>query len=562
MNNNTKLELTWIGKDQRPKLEPRILLEDPEKSYHAPARVTDSDLYENRLIHGDNLLALKALEQEFAGKVKCVFIDPSYNTGAAFPDYDDGVEHSLWLSLIRDRLEILKKLLSPSGSIWITIDDNESHYLKVLCDETFGRSAFVSNVVWQKRTSRENRAAIGSSHDHLLVYAPAGPQVWKTTRNKLSPNDAGYGNPDNDPRGPWRSIPFSAQGWRPNQMYKIITPSGIELAPPKGRCWGATEPVFRQRLGEGRVYFPRGGDGRPRIKTFKGEEEGLVPTSWWPATEVGDNEDAKKEILALFPDQDAFSTPKPEALVSRILEIATDEGEWVLDSFAGSGTTGAVAHKMRRRWLMVENGNHCETHIVLRLRKVTMGEDPGGITEKLGWKGGGGFRFYHLAPSLLEKDQWNNWVISKQYNPAMLAEAMCKLEGFRYAPSQDRYWEHGHSTERDFIYVTTQRLTQRQLHAISEEVGPERSLLICCSAFRCAPDQWPNLTLKKIPNAVKERCEWGRDDYSLAISRLPPADPGDTDSDPSPSPTSKKGARAKKPRTTGQADLFTEGEPA
>lgn len=202
MKSKQKLELTWIGKENRPKLEPRILLEDPEKSYHAKQRVRDKDIFDNRLIFGDNLLALKALEQEFAGKVKCVFIDPPYNTGSAFTHYDDGVEHSIWLSLMRDRLELIRRLLSVDGSLWITIDDNEAHYLKVLCDEVFGRPSFVANAVWQKRTSRENRAAMGSSHDHLLIYAKSGPSVWKNSRNLLPSNESGYANPDNDPRGP------------------------------------------------------------------------------------------------------------------------------------------------------------------------------------------------------------------------------------------------------------------------------------------------------------------------------------------------------------------------
>jgi adenine-specific DNA-methyltransferase len=366
MSSKQRLELTWIGKENRPRLEPRILLEDPEKSYHAKKRVTDNDIFDNRLIFGDNLLALKALEQEFAGKVKCVFIDPPYNTGSAFEHYDDGVEHSIWLSLIRDRLELLHRLLSREGSLWITIDDNEAHYLKVLCDEVFGRSNFIANVVWQKRTSRENRAAIGSSHDHILIYAKMPAPEWKAFRNKLPANDAGFSNPDNDPRGPWRSIPFSAQGFRENQMYKILTPTGKRLDPPKGRCWGATEPEYKRYSAEGRVYFPKGGEGRPRIKLYRGEEEGLVPTTWWSAADCGDTEESKKEILALYPEQEPFGTPKPERLLKQIITIATNEGEIVLDSFAGSGTTGAVAQKMKRRWIMVELGEHAYTHIVPR----------------------------------------------------------------------------------------------------------------------------------------------------------------------------------------------------
>ena len=525
MTGKQKLELTWIGKENRPRLEPRILLEDPEKSHHAPHRVTENDLFDNRLIFGDNLLALKALEQEFAGRIKCIFIDPPYNTGSAFEHYDDGIEHSLWLSLMRDRLEILKTLLSEDGSIWITIDDNEAHYLKVLCDEVLGRAQFISNIVWQKRTSRENRAAIGSAHDHILLYTKRRPTEWKNSRNLLDPNDSGYSNPDNDIRGLWRSIPFSAQGFRKNQMYKIITPSGIEVIPPKGRCWGATEPEFQKLLAEKRVYFPSDGSGRPRIKQFKGEEKGLVPMTWWEAELAGDNEEAKKEILSLFPESELFGTPKPERLLQMIIHIASNPGDWVLDSFAGSGTTGAVAHKMGRRWIMVELGEHCHTHIMPRLKKVIDGEDPGGITKAVEWKGGGGFRYFRLAPSLLEKDKWGNWVINQKFNAAMLAEALCKLEGFTYAPSDSVYWQHGYSTERDYIFVTTQRLTPDQFQQLSEEVGPERTLLVLCAAFRGDSDQFSNLTVKKIPKHVLNRCEWGHDDYSLKIENLPKAPP-------------------------------------
>lgn len=356
-----RLELTWIGKEDRPKLEPRILLESSQASYHASERQSEGDIFDNKLIFGDNLLALRALEQSYASKVKCVFIDPPYNTGSAFEQYEDGLEHSLWLSLMRERLEILKRLLSEDGSIWITIDDNEAHYLKVLCDEVFGRGNFVANVIWQKRTSRENRAAIGSSHDHVLVYAKMNPTKWKDYRNLLPPGDEGFSNPDNDLKGAWRSIPFSAQGWRPNQMYKIEIPTGDMLDPPKGRCWGATEEVFKRYSTENRVYFPKGGRGRPRIKVYRGEEKRLVPNSIFLASEAGDNQQAKKEILALFPEEDAFATPKPEKLAQLILTIATNPGDVVLDSFLGSGTTAAVAHKMGRRWIGVEVGEHCDT---------------------------------------------------------------------------------------------------------------------------------------------------------------------------------------------------------
>lgn len=517
-----RLELTWIGKEQRHRLEPRILLEDPARSYHAQHRVADTDQFDNRLIFGDNLLALKALEAEFAGKINCVVIDPPYNTGSAFTHYDDGIEHSLWLTLMRDRLELIHSLLAHNGSLWITIDDNEAHYLKILCDEIFGRKNFVANVVWQKRTSPDARNPLGAGHDHVLVITK---NITSVSFNKLSKTPqqiADYKNPDNDPRGPWVSSDYSAQGFRKNQMYEIITPSGKKFKPLPGNCWKNVESVFLELVADNRIWFGRDGDAKPRRKTFLSESDGNQSWSWWPNSEVGHTQEAKKEILALFGDEEVFDTPKPERLIKRILEIATNPGDLVLDSFAGSGTTGAVAHKMGRRWIMVELGEHCHTHIIPRLQKVVDGSDAGGITNAVGWRGGGGFRYYRLAPSLLERDKWGNWVVSQQYNAAMLAEAMCRHEGFAYAPSEAVYWQQGQSSERDFIYTTTQTLTAAQLAGLSEEVGPERSLLVCCGAWHGGADRFANLTLKKIPNAVLDRCEFGRDDYSLQVASLPP----------------------------------------
>jgi len=529
MNKKQKLELTWIGKENRPKLEPRILIEDPGKSYHARHKVSDNDVFDNRLIFGDNLLALKALEQVFAGKVKCVLIDPPYNTGSAFTHYDDGLEHSIWLSLMRDRLEIIRRLLSEDGSLWITIDDNEAHYLKVLCDEVFGRANFVANVVWQKRTSPDNRLRLGDAHDSILVFRrnkALGTEVF----NQLpisGERTMAFKNPDNDPRGAWASTDFTGMTGHAtaNQYYTIISPSGISHPPPEGRCWALSEDTFKKLIADNRVWFGINGKARPRLKRFLNEMEGQNSWSWWPNTEVGHNQEAKKESVALFGANSAFDTPKPERLLSRILQISTNSGDLVLDSFAGSGTTGAVAHKMGRRWIMVELGEHCHTHIIPRMKKVIDGEDPGGITKAVNWKGGGGFRYYRLAPSLLEKDKWGNWVINKTYNAAMLAEALCKLEGFTYAPSDSVYWQHGHSTERDFIYVTTANLSHEQLQQLSDEVGPDRSLLVLCTAFRARADRYPNLTVKKIPRAVLARCEWGHDDYSLRVENLPQAPP-------------------------------------
>jgi len=524
----TKLELTWIGKENRPKLEPRILLEDPEKSYHAKHRVSDKDIFDNKLIFGDNLLALKALEGEYAQKIRCIYADPPYNTGSAFEHYDDGVEHSLWLTLMRDRLKILHRLLSLDGSLWLQLDDNEVYYCKVVLDEIFGRVNFVSSVIWQKVFARKNKALISSSHDTILVYAK---EIGKWNRNLLSRSDdqaKAFKNPDNDPRGLWQSVAYSVQSEdaerRAAYRYPIVKPAGGEAYPPQGRHWNGLPNRTKVLIADNRLWFGAKGDRTPRIKVFLSEvQQGIVPDSWWDHKSSGNNQEAKKEQLALFPETEPFNTPKPERLISRIIEVASNPADLVLDSFAGSGTTGAVAHKMGRRWIMVELGEHCHTHVIPRLKKVIDGEDKGGISNVVDFKGGGGFRYYALAPSLLEKDKFGNWIISKEYNAAMLAEAMCKLEGFTYAPSDEYYWMHGHSTETDYIYVTTQTLTAGTLAKFSEEVGDNRSLLICCGAFRVKPDKFTNLTIKKIPKAVLHKCEWDHDDYSLEIKNLPQA---------------------------------------
>jgi adenine-specific DNA-methyltransferase len=559
MSKKPKLELTWIGKEQRPRLEPRVLVEDSQLSCHAAERVSESDLFDNRLIFGDNLLALKALEQEFTGKIKCIYIDPPYNTGAAFDQYDDGIEHSLWLSLMRDRLEILRRLLTPDGSLWISIDDNEAAYLRVVLDEVFGRANFVSTIIWEKRTSRENRRVFSFNHDYIIVFARDRTK-FEPVRNLLPFNDevrSRYKNPDNDPRGPWQSVSANAMAGHatPSQFYKLKTPSGALLDPPEGRCWLYTKDRMEEEIASGNIWFGANGRNVPRIKKFLRDTEGrgLTPETLWWAKEVGTNDDAKKDLISLFNGKLVFDTPKPEPLVSRIIEIATNQGEWVLDSFAGSGTTGAVAQKMGRQWIMVELGEHCHTAILPRLQKVIDGNDAFGVTEAVRWKGGGGFRYFSLAPSLLQQDQFGNWIINKKYNPVLLTQAVCKVEGFTYAPSETVYWQQGHSSERDFIYVTTQTLTRQQIESLAEEVGPHRSLVIYCHAFRVKDvNEFPNLTLKKIPKTVLNKCEWGHDDYSLEIKNLPTAAPEPTVSLPTAPPP-----RRKRDRDNGQPNLFS-----
>ena len=524
MSKKQKLELTWVGKDQRQNLEPRILVEDPALSYHAAHQSKNAE-FDNRLIFGDNLLALKALEQEYSGTVECVFIDPPYNTGSAFEHYDDGIEHSLWLSMMWQRLSLLKKLLTESGSIWITVDDSEAHYLKVICDELFGRPNYVGTIIWEKADSPRNSARqFSTDHDYILVYSK-NPDWSPRKLARTEKANSIYRNPDDDPRGPWLpGDPYANKPYSRGQ-YTVTGPTGRNFSPPPGRYWRISEEKLRELDRDGRIWWGPTGKARPSIKRYLNEVADLVPRTIWTKEEVGSNRTSKNEMRGLFPGSIQFDTPKPEGLIERVLRIASDPRDLVLDSFAGSGTTGAVAHKMGRRWIMIEMGEHAHTHIIPRMKKVIDGEDPGGITDAVGWNGGGGFRYYRLAPSLITTDAWGNPVINKEYNAAMLTEALCKLEGFTYAPNDTVYWQQGYSTERDFLYVTTANLGPDQLRQLSDDVGPERTLLVLCTAFRGNTDGYPNLTVRKIPTHVLDRCEWGKDDYSLAVANLPPAPP-------------------------------------
>ena len=423
---------------------------------------------------------------------------------------------------MRDRLEAIRQLLSNDGSLWITIDDNEGHYLKVLCDEVFGRRNFIGSIVWNHSVqSKGYSGKLSIHHNYILAYQKS-EAFTLLNLPRSDEHNVNYGNADNDPKGPWRSGDVRNSLVRPNLMYDIVSPSGKTIKhPPKG--WRFSRDTFERELAEGKIMFSKD-EERIIRKIYLADQDGRVPESLWFATDAGTTREASSEVRG-FVDGDFFDTPKPERLLQRVLLVSTNPGDLVLDSFLGSGTTAAVAHKMGRRWIGIELGEHCHTHCLPRLKKVVDGEDPGGITQVVGWKGGGGFRYYRLAPSLLEKDKWDNWVIHQEYNAAMLAEAVCKLEGFTYAPSDTLYWQHGHSTEQDFLYTTTANLSHDQLQQLSDEVGPERSLLVVCSAFRGRQEGYPNLTVKKIPKTVLSRCEWGKDDYSLKVENLPKAPP-------------------------------------
>jgi len=518
-----KLELTWIGKDEQINPEPRILIEKPEHSYGDGAS-------DNILIHGDNLLALKSLEMEYTGKVSCIYIDPPYNSNNAFKHYDDNLEHSIWLSLMKPRLELLWRLLRANGgSIWISVDDDEQAYLKVLCDEVFGRSNFIAQIVWQKRYSRENREAIGDVHEYIMVYSPS-PLLFKKQRNLIPMTEEQakvYKNPNNDPRGRWRPIPLTAQAGHatPEQFYEITAPKGNVFTPPPGRCWGISKQTYQRYLSEGRIYFGKNNNSQPNLIRYLSEVPGVAPWTWWPSDEVGHNDIAKKEILALFDKDNIFETPKPESLIQRILHIATKEGDLVLDSFLGSGTTAAVAHKMGRKWIGIELGEHAYTHCIPRLKAVIDGEQ-GGISKSVGWQGGGGFKFYELAPTLLEPSGFGFLVLSDKYNHEMLCQAMAKHEGYTYAPDENVFWKQGYSGDNNFIFTAAGHISPQYLDNISSQLGENEYLLICSESFdtECV-DRCDNILVRHIPRMLLGRCEWGKDNYDLNISE------GDNDDD-------------------------------
>lgn len=513
-----KLELTWIGKGNEPQVEPRILLHDPSYDYGDPNS-------ENMLIHGDNLLALKALEQNFAGQVKCIYIDPPYNTGSAFEQYDDNLEHSTWLSLMTPRMQILQNLLSEDGSIWVSIDDDEGHYLKVLCDEIFGRQNFVNTVIWEKKFSPQNDAKwLSDSHDFILVYAK-NKAMWKPNLlPRTEKMNSRYKNPDNDPRGPWTSGDVSVKTYNVNTDYPITTPSGRIVNPPAGYCWRFSKEKFSELVADNRIWFGEKGENVPRVKRFLTDvKDGMTAMTLWKHTEVGHNQDARKEVVA-FNSQSVFATPKPERLIERILTLGSNEGDFILDSFLGSGTTAAVAHKMGRKWIGIELGNHCYTHCLPRIKSVIDGEQ-GGISKALEWQGGGGFKFYELAPTLIVTDSHGQPIFNEQYNAQMLVSAIAKLNGFLYSPDPDVFWKQGISQDNSFIFVTTQYLTTAQLDDISRDLTGYEKLLICAPAFDVGlGKRYENIDVRKIPQSILSKCEYGVDNYNLNIVNPPEID--------------------------------------
>ncbi|MGM9630191.1 site-specific DNA-methyltransferase [Butyricicoccus sp.] len=424
---------------------------------------------------------------------------------------------------MRPRLEILWRLLSEDGSLWISIDDDEGHYLKVLCDDIFGRNSFVSTVIWEKKFSPQNDAKwLSDSHDFILVYAK-NKEVWRPNLlPRTSSMDSRYKNPDNDPRGPWTSSDFTARTYSANTDYPITTPSGRVVTPTKSRSWISSREEFDRLVADNRIWFGAKGSNVPRKKTFLSEVQGgVVPMTTWRFEEVGSTQDAKKEVKALNPE-DPFATPKPEKLIERVLILASNPGDLILDSFLGSGTTVAVAQKMGRRWIGVEMGDHAYTHCKVRLDKVIAGQDPGGITKAQNWQGGGGYRFYEVAPTLINKDPFDEYVINEAYDADMLAAAVALHEGFRYQPDSSLFWKQSVGNENSYLFVTTRHLNSTYLDSIKDTMEEGEYLIIACRSFDSGLDKaYGNITVKKIPQMLLDRCEFGKTDYNLNIVHPP-----------------------------------------
>ena len=558
-NKFQKLELTWIGKGDEPKLEPRILIENPEYSYGDPNT-------ENILIHGDNLLALKALEQDFAGKVKCIYIDPPYNTGNAFEHYDDGVEHSLWLNLMSQRQKILHTLLSEDGSIFVSIDNNEMAYLQVLMDDIFQRRNR-KNTIIIKRGSVTGAKVINPGlvniTEFILVYTKNASK-WNPNRlSRKKDRDVRYGTfIDNYDNGyeEWAFTPllqaFAKEVGLKSVLLNKHFGEEYENELEKFVYKNANRIMQFATLDEKSISKQaltlKKQSENDRGKTFLMEREGKKPyyihngklilfvkdrlsvidgelSFSEPLTDIWD--DVLPNDLHNEGGVDFRKGKKPEKLIQRIFMLASNDNDIVLDSFLGSGSTAAVATKMKRKWIGIELGEHAKTHCYPRLKSVIEGEQRG-ISKAVNWQGGGGFKFYTLAPSLLKQDKFGNWVISQEYNPDMLAAAMAKQEGFTYLPNDTKFWKQGNSSENDFIFTTTQFLTVETLDSIHDDMQEGESILICCKAFQKeCKSKYPNITLKKIPQMLLDRCEFGKDDYSLSIVNLPTEEAANLDSE-------------------------------
>ena len=538
-----KLELTWIGKGEEPKLEPRILIENPEYSYGDPNS-------ENMLIHGDNLLALKALEQDYAGKVKCIYIDPPYNTGGAFEHYDDNLEHSIWLNLMYQRIKILRNLLRNDGVFCIHLDDQEVFYAKIICDEIFGRDKFITSIAVKSstpsglKTAHRNKTII-KQKDLVLVYKKSenltvNPQYIKREKwdshyskfydrntkkiydlidvlleNKIINEKVSVKNIDIDNKKFKKFYIDNAQNIFQTQPTMPEEYKNLSKSKPN--------EIIEYIDNEGKVNFAQNGrrfvflENSINLLDNGDYDLGTLLCDFWYDI---DFQNTQNEGNNSFP-----AGKKPEKLLNRIFKLFTKEGDIVLDSFLGSGSTAAAALKLNRKFIGVEIGDHSVTHCYPRLKNIVNGTDQSGISEDANWKGGSGFKFYTLAPSLLKQDKFGEWIISQNYNADMLAATMTKQEGFKYQPHESSYWKQGQSAEQDFIFTTTQFLTVEALESIKDEMQPGETLLICCKSYQKeCKGKFGSITIKKIPLMLLGRCEYGKEDYSLNIINLPVGD--------------------------------------
>lgn len=484
-----KLELTWVGKYEEKNVEPRILVEDKTKSYGDPSS-------ENILIHGDNLIALKALEQEFEGRIKCIYIDPPYNTGSAFEHYDDGVEHSIWLTMMKERLSILYRLLSDDGFIFVQIDNNEMAYLKLLLDEIFGRGSFVNDIIWKRRGGSANpKDRLNNVTDYILWYSKTSNYSVNHIFSLDDENTQNYieqrfNNVDENGRRFMKS-PIQSPNYRENLIYDY---KGYKT-PVKG--YSISKELMEQWDKEGRLWFPKEKTQNINRKIYLDEYKGQPIGNLW--TDI-------KVINPMSKERLDFVGQKPEELISRIISLATKEGDYVLDSFAGTGTTGATAHKMNRKWIMVELGDQYNSFIIPRLQKIIDGLDEGGISRKMNWTGGGGFKFYELAESLLVKNsKLPIYSLNPNFTFDMIAEAICKIEGFKYKP-YGRF--HGESSERRFIHVTVEYVNSKYVYSIMSELETNQSLLIYCTKMQSGISLPDNVEIRRIPKDLLEKCNF------------------------------------------------------
>lgn len=549
-NRINKLELTWIGKEDEPiAVEPRLLIDTPEYSYGEVETGTlpnGKPWPGNMLIHGDNLLALRALEDNFTGAVKCIYIDPPYNTGNAFEHYDDNLEHSIWLNLMYFRLMSLHKLLSDDGVLCMHLDDGEVHYAKVICDEIFGRNNFICTIACKSstpsglKTTHKDKTII-KTKDFILVYRKSdkvrvnpqyiGKSTWDTHFSKFL-------NKENlqvinlidvlieqgiFPKGTKNSEITITPKFRKffiQHKDNIFQTQPVMPEEHKKKSIQLKDQVYKYYAEDNSVNYAMNGrrfsflSSSMNIVEDGTEDIATLLCDFWGDI---DFQNTQNEGSVSFP-----ASKKPEKLIKRILSLFTEENDLVLDSFLGSGTTSAVAHKMNRRWVGIEMGEHAYSHCYIRLENIIKGNDLSGVTDETNWQGGGGFKFYELAPSLLNKDKYGNLVINEEYNADMLAAAMAKHQGFSYSPDLELYWKQGHSSEHDFIFTTTQLITAEMLETIHEQLGDDESLLICCTKFQpeCR-NKFSNITIKKIPKVLLDTCEFDHDDYSLNIVSVP-----------------------------------------